>query len=376
MIRFFWGLLLAAASFYIASLYESTAIALLGCVQILLMVLSFGYLVYEKKRLRVTLDMPPAMADQRESVYIRFRAKHRYRGCYGKIKVQVAVSKERNGSEKRSRARCKWLQAESSIDGTRGKKGRAREREMSGFLSIAEPGSYEIRLRRVKIYDMTGLFCMSCRRAVKEEKALLGVLPSIYPMGIRLSEAIRNFAGDAEVYDSLRSGMDASETLKLRPFQKGDELRNIHWKLSAKEGELVVRENSMPKGCPVVLLAEASGGIQEAQLQCVASLSFCLMDLECPHYVVWYSNYLQDVVRMRVDDEEGFYEALLYLLREGGTKGSLDIRERYREKYSGEPLLHWIRVGHGPSFRVDDQEPLHLKASMLEKELGELELQL
>lgn len=376
MIRYFLGLFLAAASLYIASLYESTAIALLSCVQILLMALSLGYLLYEKKSLQVTLDMLPAMADQRESVFIRIRAKHRYRGCYGKIKVQVAVSKEGNRSEKRSRARCKWLQAESTVNRTRGKRGQAKEQELSGFLSIAEPGSYEIRLGQVRIYDMTGLFCMSYRRAVKEERALLGVLPSIYPMGIRISEAIRNFAGDAEVYDTLRSGMDASETLKLRPFQKGDELRNIHWKLSAKEGELVVRENSMPKGCPVVVLAETSGGIQEARLQCVASLSFCLMDLECPHYVAWYSSYLQDVVRVRVDDEEGFYEALLYLLREGGVKGSLDIRERYREKYSGEPLLHWIRVEDGPSFRVDDQEPLRLKASMLEKELGELELQL
>lgn len=375
MIRYFFGALFAAASLYIASLYESTAIALLGCVQIFLMVFSFGYLMYEKKSLQVNLDMLPAMADQMEPVYIRFRARHRYRGCYGRIKVQVAVSREGRGNflrfcAKSSNARCKWLQAESSIGGTGGKRDQARVRELSGFLSIAEPGSYEIWLKRVRIYDMMGLFCISYRRAVKGERALLGVLPRIYPIGIRLSEALRNFAGDAEIYDSLRSGTDASETLKLRPFQKGDELRKIHWKLSAKEGYLIVRENSMPKGCPVVVLMESIGGFQEARLQCVASLSFCLMDLECPHYVAWYSSYQQDVVRVRVDDEEGFYEALLHLLREGGDKGGVDLWERYREKYSGEPLLHRIRVGEGPSLQVDDQEPRHLKASALEKELG------
>ena len=83
---------------------------------------------------------------------------------------------------------------------------------------------------------------------------------------------------------------------------------------------------------------------------------------------------LRDVVRVRVDDEESFYEALLYLLREGGAGRALDIQKLYREKYSGEPLLHWIRVGDGPSIQVDHQETLHLKASMLEKELGEMEL--
>ncbi|MDE6517427.1 MAG: hypothetical protein K2L18_06240, partial [Acetatifactor sp.] len=167
MIRYFWGLLLAAASFYIASLYESTAIALLGCVQIFLMVFSLGYLLYEKKSLQVTLDMLPAMADQREPVYIRLRARHRYRGCYGRIKVQVAVRREGSRSVLRSRARCQWLQAESGIGAAGGKRDHSKGRELSGFLSIAEPGSYEISLRRVRIYDMMGLFCMSCRRAVR-----------------------------------------------------------------------------------------------------------------------------------------------------------------------------------------------------------------
>lgn len=372
MIRYFFGLLLAVVSLYIASLYESTGIALLGFVHVFLMLLSLVSLWYEKRSLQVTLDMLPAMADQREPIYIRLCAKHKYRGCYGRIKVQVAVSREGDGSETNSRAkcshaRCRWLQVKSGCRG-------AREQELSGFLAIADPGSYEVWLRQVKIYDMTGLFCMKYRGTLQGQRALLAVLPRIYPMGIFLSEAVRSFVGDAEVYDSLRRGTDASETLKLRPFQNGDEMRNIHWKISAKEGQLVVRENSMPKGCPVAVLVETAGGVRETRLQCAASLSFCLMDQECPHYMAWYSSCLQDVVRVRVDDEESFYEALLYLLREGGVGRALDIQKLYREKYSGEPLLHWIRVGDGPSIQVDNQETLHLKASMLEKELGEMEL--
>ena len=121
-------------------------------------------------------------------------------------------------------------------------------------MTIANAGSYEIQLRKVRIYDMTGLFYLDYRSAVRGECATLAVLPVICPMGIRLSEAVRNFAGEAEVYDSVRSGTDQSETLKLRPFQDGDKLRNIHWKLSAKAEELIVREDSMPRGCPVVVL--------------------------------------------------------------------------------------------------------------------------
>ncbi|MCI9073397.1 MAG: DUF58 domain-containing protein [Lachnospiraceae bacterium] len=366
--RFLSALLLAAACFYIASLYENPGIALLGCVQVILAFLALGYLLYERKGLQVVLDRMPLMMDQKEPVCLRVRAGYRYRGCYGRIRVQMAVRREGGG-----RARRQWLSGEDIARGTVQQAGPAGQRRLSGFLSLAEPGGYEVRLRKARIYDMTGLFCMDCRRAVRTESAVMVVLPKIYPMGIQLSQTVRNFAGDAEVYDSLRSGSDASETLNLRPFQDGDKLRNIHWKLSAKADELLVRENSMPRGCPVAVLVE-TGDAPETRLQCAASLSFCLMDRECPHYVAWYSGDTQDLVRARVDDEESYYEALLCLVRERSPGNMPDIRERYREKYSGEPLLYCIRVGDGPSLQVDNREILRLKASALERELGALEL--
>lgn len=46
MIRYPWALLLMGVTFYIASIYGSTKITLLGCVQAFLMVISFLYLLY------------------------------------------------------------------------------------------------------------------------------------------------------------------------------------------------------------------------------------------------------------------------------------------------------------------------------------------
>lgn len=367
MIRYFFALLLMGVTFYIASIYGSTTIALLGYVEALLMVLSFGYVLYEKKSLRVTLELPPAMADQDQPILIRAWGRFRRRGCYGRIQVRVAV--RRNGGWIRQH---KWLRAESCREGS-GAKG---SRELSGLLKIAQSGCYEIGLKCLRIYDMTGLFYLDCRKMVRGERAKLVVLPHIYPVGIRLSEAVHNFTGEAEVYDELRSGEDASESLKLRPFQAGDKLRNIHWKLSAKSEELIVRENSRPKGCPVVILVESAGDIFGAQLPCVASLSFTLMDLECPHYVAWQSRQWQDIMRIRVDDEESFYECLLYLMQDGIGGGFMDMQTRYQEKYSSEIVLHYIRVESGPGIRVDNREILQLKAAELERSLGELEVQL
>lgn len=360
MIRYLWALLLMGVTFYIASIYGSTTIALLGCVQAFLMVLSFLYLLYEKRSLRVTLERPAAMADQGQPVLLQVRGRMRYRGCYGRLRVRVTVRGE-GGSRK------KWLRAEASENGAL--------REMESLMTVEQAGFYEIGLDRLRIYDMTGLFYLSCTGKVRREKAALTVLPRICPVGIRLSEAVIHFAGEAEVYDTLHSGEDASEVHNLRPYQKGDKLQNIHWKISAKSQELMVRENSRPKGCPVVLLVENTGG-REAQLQCAASISFTLMDLGCPHYLAWVSSRRQDVVRIRVDDEESYYQGMLELLQDGRGEAAVNIRARYQEKYSGEPYLHDIRVGSGPSVEVDARETRQIQASALEKSLGELELQL
>ncbi len=362
MISYLWALLLMGVTFYTASIYGSTTVALLGYVQAFLMLLSFPYLLYEKRSLKVALELSAAMADQGQPVLVRVRGRMRYRGCYGSMRVRVAVRRQDGGSRK------KWLRAETSGNGA--------VREAESLMTAKQALCYEIRLDRLRIYDMTGLFYLDCSGLARGERASLTVLPRICPVGIRLSEAVMHFAGDAEVYDALHSGEDAGEVHNLRPFQNGDKLRNVHWKISAKSQELIVRENGRPKGCPVVLLVEAAGGIREAQLQCAASISFTLMDLGCPHYVAWLSRQWQDVVRIRVDDEESYYESLLELLQDGKSSSAADIRARYQEKYSGEPPLHTIRVGSEPSIGVDAQEVRRLNASVLEKALGEMELQL
>ena len=69
-------------------------------------------------------------------------------------------------------------------------------------------------------------------------------------------EHTRNFFGEAEIYDDFHPGDDPSEIFGVREFRAGDKMQSIHWKLSAKSDDLLVRENSQPKACPLVFLLE------------------------------------------------------------------------------------------------------------------------
>jgi len=82
------------------------------------------------------------------------------------------------------------------------------------------------------------------------------VLPRLHSTAVRMSERIRNFYGDADVYDDFQSGNDKSEVFDVREFREGDRMQSIHWKLSAKSEELLVREDSQPLACPLVFFLD------------------------------------------------------------------------------------------------------------------------
>ena len=79
-------------------------------------------------------------------------------------------------------------------------------------------------------------------------------------------------------------------------------------------------------------------GNVDAEILLLVSLSFSLMDQKCSHYVAWYDTSINDIVRARVDDEEGFYIFLNSFLKiKPDTK--TDAAFLYEEKYRAEKLV-------------------------------------
>ena len=178
---------------------------------------------------------------------------------------------------------------------------------MSVEVAAKSSGNYTFRLVRVRFYGLLGIGYLT--RYVRYEERL-SIMPKITPVMIEVGLASRYFQGAAEVYDDKTGGDDVSEVFQIRSFQPGDKIQNIHWKLSAKEDELMVRENSLPMGCPVVILLDISGGQKETGKQrnhffeMVISISFGLVEKQCPHYIAWYDEKEHDLIRVRVDTEE------------------------------------------------------------------------
>ena len=110
-------------------------------------------------------------------------------------------------------------------------------------------GEAQVTVTELRIFDYIGLFSARLRTTGKKGIVFGGtitILPQVHPLHL---EAPPSFVGEHEMSQELvadRIGMDSQEIFDTRYYRQGDLLKNIHWKLSAKADDLLVKEFSMP----------------------------------------------------------------------------------------------------------------------------------
>ena len=100
-------------------------------------------------------------------------------------------------------------------------------------LPTAHCGRLKIRIRRGWIYDYSGLLRFPLRSKDSQELLIRPV-----PLPVTLPDANRCMANAWRP----KPGGGFAENHELRLYRPGDNLHQIHWKLSAKTGKLILRE--------------------------------------------------------------------------------------------------------------------------------------
>lgn len=133
--------------------------------------------------------------------------------------------------------------------------------------------------------DLLGLFPLPVRKG--PERAVL-----ILPAQLELEGKDELAAGEnAGTVLRPRPGGGPGEDYDLREYRVGDPLRSVHWKLSSKKDELVVRETLEPQQAAIVVTYDHFGPSEEldrafAQLW---ALSRWLLQQDRPHHIQWAS---------------------------------------------------------------------------------------
>ena len=165
-----------------------------------------------------------------------------------------------------------------------------KEMEFQYFIEMEDCGSVRTTVEYADFYDLPGLFSIH-----KIYNRVMETL--VYPAEIRLVAELDRRPETTtfgDFYDQNRKGQDVSEVSGLRDYTEGDSLGSIHWKLSGKLDELVVREFGYPSNYRVLILydmmKEYNGETivnqrNNAVLALTSALSYSMVELNLEHNV-------------------------------------------------------------------------------------------
>ena len=219
--------------------------------------------------------------------------------------------------------------------------GIARRRPVELAAPTDHCGLLELRVAKAKVCDYLGLFSLPVSLP---QPARMVCRP--IPVDVELPNIPEGQGSRAAPVSAARLG--PGEDYDLRDYRPGDPMRSVHWKLSSKWDELIVRERSEAL-VPLPLLTLDRFGPPEALdrlLDRLAGLSRSLLDIQRPHGVLWLDRDGQPQLRV-VSDEKQFSDCLLDLLGSFAPLDGPSLEER--------PEL--LRGPEGPVFRIHvDQE--------------------
>ncbi len=167
-------------------------------------------------------------------------------------------------------------------------------------------GRLQCRLEKVRIYDCLGLFYRTCRNP---QTAAVCVRPR--PLAVN---AIPRLESSLSSIWRPKPGGGFGENHELRLYRPGDNLNQIHWKLTAKTNKYIIREPMVPQKGSMALVLVLSGTAEQLQrkLGRLLWLGKYLLDKSIPFQILTQTG--SGTVSRAVATEDDLFSALDLLL--------------------------------------------------------------
>lgn len=268
--RVFYALLLTimTAIYIFTNTYYT--LTLLGLC-ILLPLLSLGLMLFSRRGLSITLDVPQSV-EKKDAVFT-YHFVNNSLFPVARATFTIELENQMTGS--------KMMRKVNATVG--GKKTVDAHLSMKG----SKVGTVIISTKKICVYDAFGLFTL--KKASLTDQATV-VYPDLREAAVYMEKPIETM-GDGSRYSPDRPGQDVSEIFALRDYVPGDEVRKIHWKLSSKIDKTMVRDFSLPLNYSLFLLLELTLGKEEvvdAVVELYLSLSKALLESGINHNLAWY----------------------------------------------------------------------------------------
>lgn len=204
-------------------------------------------------------------------------------------------------------------------------------------------GKLVCRITGYKISDWFGLVMLNGRRkgggelflekeqeggeAAVFESSIL-ILPKLCEVS-ELPERAGGREGEQEIVLEDKKGTESSEIISFREYVPGDRQKNIHWKLSSKSENFLVKEYGDTVNNEITLLLDLKKGPQNDVLELFFSVGSRLCGEGRQFHAVFMEN--GELVSEAVTTEDGFGELLERIYDE--QPGKLSVASDYKKLF-------------------------------------------
>ena len=334
---------------YTFLIYDAEVLSAILILSILYPILSLSWLTLTRKSLRTKRDRVPEMGEEGKEIRAGILLKNLSRYFAIQYEVKIAVT-DRNREEKAVKICRGNLAPESS------------ETVWCDF-ETTECGVLEVSVESIRRYDWFRIFYLT---EEKEERSLIKIFPEYELIPMEITRRVREFQADDTEYAQDRKGDDASETYQIRSYREQDNIKDIHWKQTARAGKLMIRERGFPLGCVVLIWIDYPEGKKEkndfsGMVKNAASLSVTLAEEKCIHLVAWYDDLTGKVVMWRVKTVQDACYMTWNLLDIHPYKRTDWMNECRMECFRGREFAAVIEVDASGRFWQNGQKAEHLR---------------
>lgn len=294
----------AALAFY----YTNKITVLLFCAAIILPAISFLLQLFAYLSITVKQKASKRMLYRHDKVRINVFVRCTFPVSFAFIDVRVHRA---DGDSRRLR------RADSLLCASFGAPSAA------GFeISCPYRGIYNVGADSIRVYDMLGIFCLK----KKIDTCKVTVYPRVFPVvGYRVDN--RLIGQTSFTKNSLKK--DDILVSHVRKYQTNDRPKMIHWKITSKMNELMVKDYEPLKEVGIIVLldiqpkegtAENNRKTEDKLIECVLSMVANSIGDMLTARVVYFKNEMISHSICEVQDYPSFYNVCVSLKFDGDTK--------------------------------------------------------
>ena len=194
-------------------------------------------------------------------------------------------------------------------------------------------GCLRTEIQRIAVLDPLMLF--------EKKRSVIGgweyyVQPSMGGMDLS-KEELSQYDMESYRYSSDKKGDDPSETFDVRSYLPGDSIKSIHWKLSGKMDDIVIREPGLPVENSLMLLldkrkidvSDPDPEQIDKTTELFLNLSFAAVSQGIGHTAGWF-NYAKDCFESRkISTTEDVFRMLPGLLKSPCQVDEITLADRF-----------------------------------------------